>query len=243
MDEEEIMSLTASLTAAVDFYEWSGGAGSRIARMRTLLDRAAESREPLARLLLARVGELLISFGVDPKTSIGNQETPDTAMPAHDQPADSAPTQPLLSLFHRPLPTAAARRDPSDMQVQLDAQDKSVQRADSARTGVVRDTTGVLRAGQIFRRRAQMRAAETLLAEAIATKPESPGPLNPETLAWRALKTMEELAPAYLTRMVSYVESLVWVEEAAANLASTSKAAPRKTRRRKGDADGQKHLL
>ena len=55
--------------------------------------------------------------------------------------------------------------------------------------------------------------ADKLLARAIQDAPESPGPLNPEMLAIRSLSVMRELSPHYLSRFVSYVDTLLWLDQ------------------------------
>jgi len=244
MDDERA-ELSASLTAAIDFYEWSGGSVARVARMRALLKRAADSRETLAHLLLQRVAELLAGFGVDARARVPAVEGGDSA--EEDLTSPEQPRQPLLSLFNQPLPTGLDGRaqvlSGHQLQDRLEQQEQQISRSAIPLGGaVLRDGGSVLRAGQLFRRRAQMRAAEIVLAEALATQPDSPGPLNPEMLAWRTLTSMQELSPAYLTRMVSYVESLVWVEEAEAQLIAGDKPPLKRSRRRKGD-QGQGELL
>lgn len=47
-------------------------------------------------------------------------------------------------------------------------------------------------------------------------KPAESGPLNPQMLALRSLESMRELSPAYLARFVSYLDTLFWLEKAAA---------------------------
>lgn len=61
--------------------------------------------------------------------------------------------------------------------------------------------------------------AEKLVNSAIKDSPVSPGPLNPQMLAIRALKGMRDLSPQYLNRLVTYIDSLLWIETAGAKYA------------------------
>jgi len=70
-----------------------------------------------------------------------------------------------------------------------------------------------LKASQTMRVHQQRRAVEKRVELAIAEGPESPGPLNPQMLAIKALTMMRELSPQYLNRYVSYLDTLFWVEQ------------------------------
>ena len=51
------------------------------------------------------------------------------------------------------------------------------------------------------------------MAQAIAQGPESPGPLNPQMLMIRSLTTLRDFSPAYSNRFVSYLDTLLWLDE------------------------------
>lgn len=56
--------------------------------------------------------------------------------------------------------------------------------------------------------------ADKVVQQAIAAVPEEAGPLNPQRLATRSLATMRDLSPHYLSRFVSYIDTLFWLEQA-----------------------------
>ena len=56
--------------------------------------------------------------------------------------------------------------------------------------------------------------ADKVVNQAIAEVPEGAGPLNPQRLATRSLETMRDLSPHYLSRFVSYIDTLFWLEQA-----------------------------
>ena len=56
--------------------------------------------------------------------------------------------------------------------------------------------------------------ADKAVTQALAEVPEDCGPLNPQRLATRSLETMRDLSPHYLSRFVSYIDTLFWLEQA-----------------------------
>lgn len=52
------------------------------------------------------------------------------------------------------------------------------------------------------------------LAHSLASVPENPGPLNSHLLMLRALRTMQDISPAYLGRFMAYADTLIWLEQA-----------------------------
>lgn len=83
---------------------------------------------------------------------------------------------------------------------------------------------------------------EQQLAEALAQAPENAGPLNSHLLALQALKLMRDVSPDYLKRFVSYVDALLWLDQAdqaarpAAKGAGRAKAPEKKRRSPRGKA-------
>ncbi|RZI95914.1 MAG: DUF2894 domain-containing protein [Variovorax sp.] len=57
-------------------------------------------------------------------------------------------------------------------------------------------------------------SAERRLTQSLATVPGNAGPLNSHHLAHRALTVMRDISPGYLSRFVSYVDALLWLDEA-----------------------------
>jgi hypothetical protein len=57
--------------------------------------------------------------------------------------------------------------------------------------------------------------AKNRVSEAIANAPKNAGPLNPEMLAIRSLAAIRDLSPDYLSRFVAYMDTLLWLEQAA----------------------------
>ena len=83
--------------------------------------------------------------------------------------------------------------------------------------------------------------SDRLVVQSVKNGPEDPGPLNSQMLVIHSLSTMRALSPDYLNRFVSYVDTLLWLEQAANDMRSTkpkksnakSKAAGKKSARTK----------
>lgn len=70
-----------------------------------------------------------------------------------------------------------------------------------------------LQAFDVVRQRAWKRDVEARIEQAVATLPESAGPLNSQGLVVKALLALDQRAPDYLAHLASYLDTLVWLEE------------------------------
>ncbi len=73
---------------------------------------------------------------------------------------------------------------------------------------------GELKSVRRFRESLAKISAEKLVMQAMKDIPEDAGPLNPQMLVIRSLATMRDLSPQYLNRFVSYMDTLLWLEQA-----------------------------
>jgi len=71
-----------------------------------------------------------------------------------------------------------------------------------------------LKAVRDFRRTWSRLAADRRLAQSLAKVPQQAGPLHSHYLVHRSLVAMREVSPEYLERFLSYVDALLWLEEA-----------------------------
>ncbi|MBW2942148.1 DUF2894 domain-containing protein [Zhongshania aquimaris] len=84
---------------------------------------------------------------------------------------------------------------------------------------------------QVFQQRS---AIAKRVEIAIQQGPESPGPLNPQMLALKALTAMRDLSPQYLHRYVNYLDALFWIDHVTERPEPTKPAKKtRKTTRKK----------
>jgi hypothetical protein len=76
-------------------------------------------------------------------------------------------------------------------------------------------------------------SAERRLTQSLAKVPENAGPLNSHHLVHRSLTLMRDLSPEYLNRFMSYVDTLLWLDQASAGTGTAAPESPRKTARGK----------
>jgi hypothetical protein len=95
-----------------------------------------------------------------------------------------------------------------------------------------------LKAVTYFRSTWSKLSAERRLNQSLAKMPDNAGPLNSHHLVHRALILMRDLSPEYLNRFMSYVDALLWIDQANASMAAAAASAPRaennKTTRKTG---------
>lgn len=58
--------------------------------------------------------------------------------------------------------------------------------------------------------------SKKVLKKALDDRPENPGPLNPQMLTIRSLSLLRDLSPEYLKRFVSYIDTMLWLEQSGA---------------------------
>ncbi len=89
-----------------------------------------------------------------------------------------------------------------------------------------------LRSAQAFRETWSRLCAEDEVVQAVQRGPENAGPLNSHMLVLRTLGLMRELSPDYLRRFMAHADSLLWLEQASAQLKQAA-AKPKATRQKK----------
>ena len=75
-----------------------------------------------------------------------------------------------------------------------------------------------LRSAQRFRETWERLGAEVQVQQARARAPQNAGPLNPQRLMIDTLAQMGELSPHYLRRFLAHTDTLLWLEQAQAQL-------------------------
>jgi hypothetical protein len=81
-------------------------------------------------------------------------------------------------------------------------------------TSTPAETSAELKSVRYFRDTWAKLSVEQQLAEALAQAPENAGPLNSHLLVLRAFERMRDLSPEYLNRFMSYVDALLWLDQA-----------------------------
>lgn len=70
-----------------------------------------------------------------------------------------------------------------------------------------------LKAVRRYRQIAAQQKTEAMVNRAVIARPDNPGPLNPHMLAIKSLTSMRDLSLPYLNRFVSYIETIMWLDE------------------------------
>lgn len=71
------------------------------------------------------------------------------------------------------------------------------------------------------------------LTQALAQAPENAGPLNSHQLVLRSLSVMRDISPDYLNRFMSYVDALLWLDQADSQPVASSPAVGDGAKKRK----------
>lgn len=79
------------------------------------------------------------------------------------------------------------------------------------------ESTTPLRAARAFQDASIKRRAQQMVVQAIEAGPENLGPLNTEGLVIRTLSAMRAVSPTYVARMVTHLDTLLWLERAGAD--------------------------
>lgn len=87
--------------------------------------------------------------------------------------------------------------------------------------------TPELKTMRYFRSTWSKLSADRRLTQSLAKVPDNAGPLNSHHLVHRALILMRDLSPEYLNRFMSYVDALLWIDQANASMAAAAANAPR----------------
>jgi hypothetical protein len=77
-------------------------------------------------------------------------------------------------------------------------------------------------------------SAHQRLTQSLAQVPTNAGPLNSQHLVHRALTLMRDASPEYLNRFISYVDTLLWLDQASGGGVLERKDVPRSDGERKG---------
>jgi hypothetical protein len=83
-------------------------------------------------------------------------------------------------------------------------------------------TSTELKSVRYFRDTWSKLSVDQQLAQALAQAPENAGPLNSHLLVLRAFERMRDLSPEYLNRFMSYVDALLWLDQADSSKAPSS---------------------
>ncbi len=81
-------------------------------------------------------------------------------------------------------------------------------------TGSSSSAVTALRSSRVYQQLQEKKRVDNFIDTAFNETPENPGPLNPERLAIRLLKEINNRSPEYMSRYASYFETLQWLNKA-----------------------------
>lgn len=205
----------------------------------SLLERAATKRGPVQDILENKISAALTSYKADQHAAAVHLERLSAQASASDAQGALAKLVGLRELLDQkqaPLDSATSALERTLNEQEHLSLTGAMFTADiSAERDGGMDTRGQrpLKASQEMQVSQQRRSVVKRVEVAIQQGPESPGPLNPQMLAIKALTSMRELSPQYLSRYINYLDALLWLERAAerpapAKPASKARKAARK---------------
>lgn len=162
--------------------------------------RTASQQGDARRLLNDRLAGLLAAYGE--RVDAGEQATDDMAPAAvaittQQQQQHSHPPRRALAELVEHLGRVSAHGDgpaPGDAVASL-------------------TPSGEEKTLRYFRNTWSRLSAERRVTQSLAKVPENAGPLNSHHLVHRSLTLMRDLSPEYLNRFMSYVDTLLWIDQ------------------------------
>ena len=95
-----------------------------------------------------------------------------------------------------------------------------------------------LKAVAYFRDAWSRLSTEQQLTQTLAQAPENAGPMNSQHLVLRSLQAMRDLAPDYLQGFMSYIDTLIWLEQVDPTRAPVSRAASSDSKKKPRSGQG-----
>ncbi|RLU04060.1 MAG: DUF2894 domain-containing protein [Ketobacter sp.] len=195
-------------------------------RVAALLRRAADSRTGLGQRLLEKARDSLQAIQSQP---LSHQHAIPVASERESLIAG------LIRQLEQRTQVSDADQEPTTFEALLRRQEvealRQVDDEDAVASLDAIAPVGELKALQQFREDWARRSTEKAVIKAMEEAPEDAGPLNAHRLVVKALETMQDVSPEYLGRFVNYIESLLWLEQAAARSLVTRKEEKGKRRR------------
>lgn len=166
----------------------------RFAYLEALARRAAQQPDAVRQLLIARI--------VREAEALAERQ-PAAASPDTGNPPPASPLTDLLAYLGEH--TLDASSFPS-------AGTARARRLSQPKGGAAPATE--LKSVAYFRQTWSKLSTEQQLTQTLAQAPENAGPMNSQHLVLRALQAMRDLSPDYLQGFMSYVDTLIWLEQA-----------------------------
>ena len=182
----------------------------RLHFIETLAKRTAAQHGEARRLLDERLRQLLSRYGEDFEKAVPQ--------------APAAAARPLPRSALAELVEHIARQSPLPEEAPAPSGAVPARATSASLASSVAAAPAELKTMRYFRGTWSRLSADRRLTQSLAKMPENAGPLNSHHLVHRALILMRDLSPEYLNRFMTYVDTLLWVEQLQASQASAPTA-------------------
>ena len=184
--------------------------------------RAAAHDGPAGQVLRGKVTQLLADYGDALDRAQCAQSETEASAPATSSPAAHIPSH---------IPPHAARGPLAELLDHIAGHAPTLANDNSAGDGA--HSAAELKTLRYFRSTWSRLSAHQRLTQSLAQVPANAGPLNSHHLVHRALTLMRDVSPPYLNRFISYVEALLWLDQASGGGVLERKDVPRNDSERK----------
>ncbi len=203
--------------------------------------RMADHRGAPRRILERRLTEIVSAFGERfERASAPAQDALTRGKEAFPQHADALQQYADAGDFaglHRALASLQARDIAGPLTALLDhigAQATGGQTSDLAPGNpAATNAQGELKSMRYFRSTWSKLSVDKQLSHSLAQAPENAGPLNSHFLVLQSLTLMRDIAPDYLKQFMSYVDALLWLDQADSSRNPAPKGPARGEREKK----------
>ena len=187
--------------------------------------RAAAHDGPAGQVLRGKVAQLLADYGDALERAQCAQQG--------DMGACAPATSGAPSAAHIPshIPPHAARGPLAELLDHIAGHAPTLANDNSAGDGA--HSAAELKTLRYFRSTWSRLSAHQRLTQSLAQVPANAGPLNSHHLVHRALTLMRDVSPPYLNRFISYVDALLWLDQASGGGVLERKDVPRSDGERK----------
>ncbi|WP_299773555.1 DUF2894 domain-containing protein [uncultured Pseudoteredinibacter sp.] len=195
----------------------------RYAYIDALIQRAILLPDEASNLVLAKANKALQRYQRDFEAAEAKQQKIKQEIATENQPAISKLSALTQELLNRDIEMGEQSQEESltdFLQQQEKAVLNNVGKSPRRKSGSRKELKSLASFRSSWEKMRGSRVAMAVGNEA----PENPGPLNQHMLVITTLTKMQELSPAYFNRFVSYMGSLMWLEEAAQEAKSKSKS-------------------
>ncbi len=196
-----------SLDRDIATLKQSGDAGFDPVRfhfIEAMASRAKKKNQPVANVILSKANNALQQYRKD----MSSQAEPE---PQPEAPAAHKQLSALTALLNQQTEADSGRDVLEDL---LQQQELELLQQFTETTVAGKPALVELKSARQFRGTLQQIGADRRVEMAAFNAPEDSGPLNPQMLITESLSQLRDLSPSYLSRFITYFDTLFWLEQA-----------------------------